>query len=1018
MNINIIRTFLAIFLFFFISLSLKSQQTVFYDDPDATFRKGIDLIEKNQFGAAQHVFEKLIQNLPAGESVMRLDAEYLDALCDYKLDHPQARDKFSDFIRHYPDHSKTNHAWLHLGFIQYSNRKYRDAIESFEHVDPFMLGEQEHAEFIYKLGYSYLKNDNPGKAKEVFYPILNTLSDYQNAATYYYAYLTYKEGNYKDALGWFEKVRNDGQFGEEIPIYLLQINYEIKDYDEIIKTGTGFIGKNIPDKKKNSEACRIVGEAFYRKAYYSEALTYLEKFTETSKISLTHEQNYQLGFASYKTGDFDKASGYFQKTVSANQKDEITQNAWIHLADCYLKKGEKKFAQNAFYSASQLDFDESIREEALFNYAKLTYELAYDPFNQAMVALNEYITKYPNSDRIDEAYSYLTNLLLSTKNYQAAIDAIERSKTKNKEMKAAYHEITFKRGVQLFNMGHFEDAIEIFSKAKSGNTDQALATQARFWIGESFYRLGNYQKAMDAYDNFMVTPGASKLDNYLDAKYNLGYCWFKMKYYEEAIQEFEQFLLRPVEKKAAFQTDAMLRLGDCYFITKNYNEANDFYDKAIRRNSPDSDYALYQKSLAEGALGGREQKVSILKQLLNKYPKSSLTDDATFEIASMFLLMNDNSSALEWYKKLQTNFPKSSYMLKSLQKEGLILYNESRYDQALGVLKKVVEDYPGTTESREALATIRNIYMDKNEVGKYFDYVKNVPFANVTATEQDSITYYTAENLYLANKCPEASAAFQQYISGFPDGAYSLNAHFYKAECDFQSGNKNAALSGYEFVAGQPQSVFTENALLKASSINFENENHEKALGFSKALELNTENEVNIATALTGQMNCYFALKQYNDAISAAQKILQLPTTNDRLLAESGFILAKSALAIENYNLAKEHFEIVTKSSSDEMGAESIYWLATIHFRQKNLRKAEDIVFKLADDFSSYEYWKASGFILLADIYAVSGNDFQAKQTLQSIIENYPGEDLKTIATQKLDAIVKNEKTGTESNEK
>lgn len=1018
MNAKIFCTTLVLLLVFLLSRSLKSQQTAIYNEPDASFRKGVDLIEKKQFGAAQRVFEQIKKDLPAGESVMRLESEYLDALCDYKLDHPQARDKFNDFIRHYPDHSKTNHAWLHLGFIQYSNRKYRDAIESFEHVDPFLLSEQEHAEYLYKLGYSYLKNDNPGKAKEVFYPILNTPSDYQNAATYYYAYLAYNEGNYKDALDWFEKVRNDGQFGEEIPIYLLQINYEIKDYDEIIKTGPGFIGKNIPDKKKNSEACRIVGEAFYRKANYSEAMTYLEKFAETSKTSLTHEQNYQLGFASYKTGDFEKASGYFQKTVSANQKDEITQNAWIHLADCYLKKGEKKFAQNAFYSASQMDFNESVKEEALFNYAKLTYELAYDPFNQAMGALNEYIAKYPNSDRIDEAYSYLTNLLLSTKNYQASIDAIESFKSKNKEMKAAYQKIAFKRGVQLFNMGHFESAIEVFSKTKSGNADQALATQARFWIGESFFRLGNYQKAMDAYDEFMVTPGASKLDSYLDAKYNLGYCWFKMKYYEEAIQEFEQFLLRTVEKKAAFQTDAMLRLGDCYFITKNFSDAIGFYDKAIRRISPDSDYALYQKALSEGALGERDQKISILKQLLNKYPKSSLTDDATFDIASTYLLMNDNSNALEWYKKVQTNFPKSNYVMKSLQKEGLILYNESRYDQALAVLKKVVEDFPGTTESREALATIRNIYMDKNEVGKYFEYVKDIPFANVTATEQDSITYYTAENLYLANKCPEASAAFQNYISEFPAGGFSLNANYYKAECDFQSGDKNAALSGYEFVAGQPGSVFTENALLKASTINYDNENYEKALGFYKDLELNTDNEVNIATSLTGQMNCYFVLQQYNDAISAAQKILQLPQINNVLMAECGFILAKSALAMENYNLAKEHFEKVIKASADENGAESMYLLATIHYRQKNLQKAEDLVFKLADEFSSYEYWKASGFILLADIYTTAGNTFQAKQTLQSIIENYPGEDLKTIATQKLDAIVKNEKTGNESNEK
>ena len=34
-----------------------------------------------------------------------------------------------------------------------------------------------------------------------------------------------------------------------------------------------------------------------------------------------------------------------------------------------------------------MDFDQSIKEDALFNYAKVTYELSYTPFNEAIRAL-------------------------------------------------------------------------------------------------------------------------------------------------------------------------------------------------------------------------------------------------------------------------------------------------------------------------------------------------------------------------------------------------------------------------------------------------------------------------------------------------------------------------------------------------------------------------------------------------------------------------------------------------------
>lgn len=58
---------------------------------------------------------------------------------------------------------------------------------------------------------------------------------------------------------------------------------------------------------------------------------------------------------------------------------------------------------------------------------------------------------------------------------------------------------------------------------------------------------------------------------------------------------------------------------------------------------------------------------------------------------------------------------------------------------------------------------------------------------------------------------------------------------------------------------------------------------------------------------------------------------------------------------------------------------------------------------------ASSDYWLAYSFILWADIYYARGNNLQAKQTLQSIIENYDGEELIAVARQKYDLIVAEE---------
>ena len=100
-------------------------------------------------------------------------------------------------------------------------------------------------------------------------------------------------------------------------------------------------------------------------------LPYLEKYSTGAKAS-AREDKYQLGYCYYKTGEIDKAIKIFLEIGA--KSDLLSQNIWNILGDCYLQKGDKKRAQFAFGEASKLNFDKKIKEESLFNYAKLTYE--------------------------------------------------------------------------------------------------------------------------------------------------------------------------------------------------------------------------------------------------------------------------------------------------------------------------------------------------------------------------------------------------------------------------------------------------------------------------------------------------------------------------------------------------------------------------------------------------------------------------------------------------------------------
>ncbi|MBP7839433.1 MAG: tetratricopeptide repeat protein [Bacteroidales bacterium] len=996
-----------IHLLFFLYLFSHAQQTKTYDDPQASYRQAVDLVEKKQYGAAQHLFGRLISTLPAGESVMRLEAGFYDGLCDYYLNHPQAKDKFEDFVRYYSDHSKTNLAFVYLGFIEYAARKYRYAQEYFEKVDPYRLNPELMPEYLYKLGYCYLQREDLFKAKDAFFPILNTASEYRDGANYYYAYIAYQEKDYQTALFHFEKIDLKSDFYEEVPFYQLQIYFIKNDFEQILTKGPALVEYYTKDKKKNSELARIVAEAYYQNKDYSKAIDYFEKYLAGTQKVNSRDENYQLGYAYYKTAMYQKAIGYFEKAIK--NKDEMSQNAYYHLADCYLQTGQTKFAQNAFYTAYQISGNEDLREDALFNYAKLTFELAYDPYNTSMAALNQYINDFPNSERIDEAYQYLINLFLSSKDYQASINAIEKLKKKNRDMQSAYQRITYLFGVQLFNSGHYQPAIENFRKALNNNINQEYTARSRFWIAESYFQTGEYTRAIDHYDSFESSSGSSKLDIFPLASYNLGYAYFKLKYYENAVEKFKKFVSRPGILGEPLLADAYIRLGDCYFISKNFSQAVSYYDQAISRSPRESDYALYQKAISEGARGRTDQKISQLQNLVNLYPQSSYVDDATYEIAETYLLRNDNQNAFKWFDEVIKQYPNSSYFNRSLQKIGLIYYNQNNFDNALEILKQLVIKHPNSTEARDALLTIRNIYMDKNQVHKYYEFAESVPSAKISASEKDSITYIAAENFYLTNDCISAIEAFDEYINKFENGAFVLNAYYYKAECEFNLGKTNEALQGYEFVNRFSKSRFSENSALRAAEIYLSNENYHKALENFSNLELIADHSTNIITAIYGQMECHYKLNEYPEAIESSRKLRSLDRISNEQLIKSYYIAGKSELEMENLTKAKQELESTVELSQGAFGAEAKYLLATIAFKQGELKKVEDVVVELAGQYPSYEYWKAKGFLLLSDVYVSLGNIFQAKETLQSIIQYYPDKDLKEIAIEKLNDIEKKE---------
>lgn len=383
-----------------------------------------------------------------------------------------------------------------------------------------------------------------------------------------------------------------------------------------------------------------------------------------------------------------------------------------------------------------------------------------------------------------------------------------------------------------------------------------------------------------------------------------------------------------------------------------------------------------------------------------------MSDDAFYELANTHLLLGKDRDAIREFQALIIRFPNSPFVRIALLKMGLANYNLDNRSEALQNLKKVVAQFPGTQESKEALVSIRNIYVESNTAEEFFAYINSLPNARIRSSEQDTITYRAAENVYMKGDCESAKEGFSKYIRNFPQGTFSINAHYYRGECYLKSGLIDQAAEDFQFVNAHKHSLFYETALLKLASIYSIQQRFSEALTKYDDLYISATGEKNKMIARVGQLDIYHQLNNYDSTIWVAQQILRSPNADDQAYKRAHMFLADAAFKTNQTALAKREYQIVEKLLGGAVSAEAKYHLALIQYMLGDYKDSEKIIFELINDYASYDFWVAKGFILLADIYVKYGNTFQAKHTLQSIIDNQTDAKLIEIAKQKKKVIL------------
>ena len=991
------KRFLTCFIFI-ITFVGYSQQSIIDTNIFTKYNDAIKLYNNKAYAAAQTSFITINKTADKGSN-LKADAAYYDAMCAVRLNQPEADKKVLSFIEENPNSSKKNKALFTVASYYFANKKAAYALKWYQKIDTDALSKENQKEVNFKMGYAYIATKNLPLAKEKFLPLIND-AKYGNDSRYYYGYIAYKLEDYGIAESTLKEIADNETYRVEISYYLLDISFQAGKFERCITVGKKLI--KTFDRKDRSEISKIIGESYFNLQKYSEAIPYLKGYTG-KKGKWNNTDYYQLGFAYYKQNDFENAINNFNKII--DEKNFVAQNAYYHLGECYLNLDKKTEALNAFKTASEMEFDTTIKQDAALNYAKLSYE-AGNPFKSVAEVLQDYLKAYPKSKSYEEINDLVVSSFLHQQDYTGALVFLKKKKSvKNNSL---ISEISLYRGIQLFNDNKLTAALPFFIESKKA-IDITTKERAKYWEAETLYRLDSPKEALVKF-TALKKELKSNSEEFLLIDYNIGYSNFKLKDYTKAAVSFENFIKKDSLEKE-IKDDAYIRLADCYFALRNYKTAIDTYSNVIKTYGADADYAEYQIGMSYGFRDDNQSKIKALTNVVNEYQVSNLKDDALFQLANTYTVIKDNKKAHLAYNRLVEKHPNSVFIPKALVRQGLLYYNENDNEKALEKFKKTASQFPNSPDAFEAVANARNIYIDNGNLNEYVSWIENLKFINVTDADIDNTTFAVAEKKYFDSKVnKDIISALSKYTISFPEGIHKLKANYYLAEVLFKENKYDSAIPYYQNVLEEEQNDYSENSLAKLAQIYLEKTQFNNAIPVLDRLEQEAYTTENVLFAQSNLMKGYYETAAYTQAVAYAKKILLKNKIDNKLENDAKVIIARASLKNEDFYTAEEYYTEVEKNATGELKAEALYYNAFFKNQQKEYANSNKTVQDLIANYSSYKYWAVKSYIIMGKNYYGLKDVYQATYVLENIIKNFKQfDDIVEEAKKELKTIKENE---------
>ena len=498
-----------------------------------------------------------------------------------------------------------------------------------------------------------------------------------------------------------------------------------------------------------------------------------------------------------------EAERFLSSNPLATQKTELI----LALSNYYFQNNQHKKALDWF---KKLDV-KMLSKEQENNY---NYKLAFANYTQKnYTKAKQYLIPISKSGAYQkEAHYYLGNIAMESKDYDMALYQFNEIKDEPKYRK----EISYQKLVILYEQKQYTEAIalgEAYYPEVKNITEQSQLAKI---IGESYFYLGNYEKAIPYLIKYRGKHRKlSEVDYYF-----LGYAYYKLNNYDSAIENFNKI----TDEKNAVSQNAHYHLGDCYLKKNQKTQALNAFKNASEMNfdvTIQQDAFLNYAKLSYEIGNPYKSSSKVLQAYVDKYPKAKQTSFIESLIVNAYLQFKDYQGAIDYYNT--QNLVKDKQYQKIVLERGFELFTAQKNKDALSYFSKAANMYNDKKVKERALfwmaESLSEMYNYKDAAYNYEKFIKN-PESKYLEEYSDGI-YGLAYSLFQQKKYTQALTYFEMYLPLAKDAAKKRNTELRIADCYFVNKTYWSALEYYNKIIQEDKNQVDYAMYQKALSYGF-----------------------------------------------------------------------------------------------------------------------------------------------------------------------------------------------------